>query len=169
MGDVKRAITISTMIAQQILPWLSVNAMAELSLNHHKRCNQYQLGLESVTSTASKNDMLTGDLGAKFGHSQYKQSYFGVTTDEKRQFRIPRLCAGFRHLRVFLERDVGSHFRQALGRPSRAGRHFLYRQKDRRPDCGAQIHAAALYRVELYVFDAARRLDIEHHFQSDSF
>lgn len=79
MGDVKGAITSGTTIAQQILPWLSVNAMAEFSLDHHRRGNQYQVGLESVTSTASKNDTLTGDLGAKFGDSQYNQSYFGVT------------------------------------------------------------------------------------------
>jgi outer membrane protein len=79
MGDVKGAITSGTTISQQILPWLSVNAMAEIGLDGHDRGNQYQVGLESVVSTVSKNDTLTTDFGAKFGDRQYNQSYFGVT------------------------------------------------------------------------------------------
>ena len=94
MGDVKGAITSGTTIAQQILPWLSVNAMAEFSLDHHRRGNQYQVGLESVTSTASKNDTFTGDLGAKFGDSQYNQSYFGVTATQSANSGFRAYSAG---------------------------------------------------------------------------
>ncbi|RXZ38180.1 MipA/OmpV family protein [Oxalobacteraceae bacterium CAVE-383] len=79
MGDVKGAVTSATTVAQQLLPWLSVNAMAELGLDGHKRGNQYQFGLESVVASASKQDTLTTDLGAKLGDRQYNQSYFGVT------------------------------------------------------------------------------------------
>jgi outer membrane protein len=82
MGDVKGAITSTTTISQQILPWLSVNAQAELGLDGHDRGNQYQFGLESVVSSASKNDTLTTDLGAKLGDRQYNQTYFGVTSSQ---------------------------------------------------------------------------------------
>jgi outer membrane protein len=79
MGDVKGTVTSATTISQLILPWLSVNAQAEIGLDGHDRGNQYQIGLESIVSTASKNNTLTTDFGAKLGDSQYNQTYFGVT------------------------------------------------------------------------------------------
>jgi outer membrane protein len=82
MGNVKGAITSTTTISQQILPWLSVNAQAEFGLDGHDRGNQYQFGLESAVSSASKIDTLTTDLGAKLGDRQYNQSYFGVTPEQ---------------------------------------------------------------------------------------
>jgi outer membrane protein len=79
MGDVKGAVTATTTVSQQLLPWLSVNAQAEFGLDGHDRGNQYQIGLESVVASASKDDTLTMDVGAKIGDRQYNQTYFGVT------------------------------------------------------------------------------------------
>lgn len=82
MGSVKGTVTNTVTLAQQIVPWLSVNAQAELGLDGHRRGNQYQLGLESVAYKRAA-DTLTLDLDAKIGDRQYNQTYFGVTTSQQ--------------------------------------------------------------------------------------
>ncbi|WP_236693350.1 MipA/OmpV family protein [Robbsia andropogonis] len=82
MGSVKGTVTNTVTVAQQIVPWLSVNAQAEFGLDGHRRGNQYQLGLESVAYKQGV-DTLTLDLNAKIGDSQYNQTYFGVTNAQQ--------------------------------------------------------------------------------------
>lgn len=89
MGDVKGTFTNTLTLSQQIVPWLSINAQAELGLDGHERGNQYQFGLESLAYHTA-TDALTLDLDAKMGDGGYNQTYFGVT-------RSQSLSSGFRH------------------------------------------------------------------------
>lgn len=94
MGAVKGTITSTLTVSQQIVPWLSVNAQAELGLDGHQRGNQYQLGLESVVFNTAK-DSITLDLDAKIGDSQYNQTYFGVTQAQNTSSGFARYEPGF--------------------------------------------------------------------------
>jgi outer membrane scaffolding protein for murein synthesis (MipA/OmpV family) len=82
MGSVKGTITNAITVSQQIVPWLSVNAQAELGLDGHRRGNQYQVGLESIAYKHGVNTV-TLDLNAKIGDRQYNQTYFGVTQSQQ--------------------------------------------------------------------------------------
>jgi outer membrane scaffolding protein for murein synthesis (MipA/OmpV family) len=83
MGEVKGTLTNAVTVAQGLATWFSVNAQAELALDGSQRGNQYQLGVESSFPLTPK-DAITLDLDAKFGDSQYNQSYFGVTPAQSR-------------------------------------------------------------------------------------
>lgn len=94
MGDVKGTITSTLTVSQQIFPWLSINAQAELGLDGHQRGNQYQFGLESIVFHNAK-DSLTLDLDAKMGDAQYNQTYFGVTQAQSTSSGYARYEPGF--------------------------------------------------------------------------
>ncbi|WDU64082.1 MipA/OmpV family protein [Pseudomonas poae] len=78
MGTVDGATVADLNVAQQILPWLSVNAEAELRVAGERRGNRFRLGVEGI-AYHSDSDSITVDLDAHAGNSQYNQTYFGVT------------------------------------------------------------------------------------------
>lgn len=78
MGTVGGATVADLNIAQQILPWLSVNAEAELRVAGERRGNRYRTGVEGI-AYHSDSDSVTLDLNAHSGDSRYNQTYFGVT------------------------------------------------------------------------------------------
>jgi len=93
MGDVKGALTNTVTVAQGLATWFSVNAQAELAVRASRRGNQYQLGVESSFPLTPK-DAITLDLDAKFGDSQYNQSYFGVTQAQSRNSGFTQFTPG---------------------------------------------------------------------------
>jgi len=94
MGDVKGTFTSTLTLSRQIVPWLSINAQAELGLDGHERGNQYQFGLESLAFHTAK-DSLTLDLDAKMGDGEYNQTYFGVTRAQSASSGFGRYSPGF--------------------------------------------------------------------------
>jgi outer membrane scaffolding protein for murein synthesis (MipA/OmpV family) len=92
LGEVKGTVTNVLTLAQQLTPWLQVNAQAEFGLDNG-RGNQYQAGLESVV-LKTPHDSITLDLDAKWGDGQYNRTYFGVTTAQSRSSGFARFEPG---------------------------------------------------------------------------
>ncbi|PHN61828.1 MipA/OmpV family protein [Pseudomonas viridiflava] len=78
MGTIGGSTVADLNVGQQILPWLSVGAEAELRLAGEQRGNRYRLGVEGI-AYHSDRDSVTVDLDAHAGDSRYNQTYFGVT------------------------------------------------------------------------------------------
>lgn len=78
MGDVPGSATWHTLIAQQILPSLSVSAEGDFALRDEARRNRVRLGLElNVVDTGQ--DRVAIGINTFYGNRQHNQSYFGVT------------------------------------------------------------------------------------------
>ncbi|MFE8646418.1 MipA/OmpV family protein [Sphingomonas sp. NCPPB 2930] len=79
MGDVKGAATANLFVAQQIAPWLSVNADAAVRLaDAQERGNRYRLGVTG-TVLQRQQDVVTVGANVHAGDQRYNQAYFGVT------------------------------------------------------------------------------------------
>ncbi|XAH22780.1 MipA/OmpV family protein [Xylophilus sp. GW821-FHT01B05] len=79
MGAVKGAATANLLVAQQIVPWLSVNAEAVIRLaDAQERGNRYRLGLTG-TVLQNQSDVVTLGANVHAGDRRYNQTYFGVT------------------------------------------------------------------------------------------
>jgi outer membrane protein len=78
MGTVKGATVGDFMVSQQLMPWLSVSAEAELRVAGEKRGNRYRLGFEGI-AYHSQTDTVTLDIDAHAGDGRYNQTYFGVS------------------------------------------------------------------------------------------
>ncbi|MFS2156117.1 MipA/OmpV family protein [Pseudomonas sp. Pseusp122] len=83
MGTVGGATVADFNVGQQILPWLSASAEAELRVAGERRGNRYRLGVEGI-AFHSDRDSLTLDLDAHAGDGRYNQTYFGVTRLQSR-------------------------------------------------------------------------------------
>ncbi|HBO3329435.1 MipA/OmpV family protein [Metapseudomonas otitidis] len=81
MGEVDGATVLNLAASQKILPWLAVNAQAELRTAGEKRGNRYRFGLES-TLVNSDHDTVSLTFDAHAGDGRFNQTYFGVTPEQ---------------------------------------------------------------------------------------
>lgn len=93
MGDVPGSITSRSMIAQQITPYLMLDAEAEIALKDGARRNAYRAGAK-FTLLQNDRDTLTMDLDAHWGDRRYNQAYFGVTEAQSAHSRFAAYDAG---------------------------------------------------------------------------
>lgn len=87
MGEVSGASVINLSASQQVLPWLSVYANAELRAAGEKRGNRYGIGIESALYS-SDHDAVFWNVEAHAGDSRYNQTYFGVTPEQSASSRF---------------------------------------------------------------------------------
>ncbi|MBI6731523.1 MipA/OmpV family protein [Pseudomonas amygdali] len=92
MGTVKGATVGDFMISQQLTPWLSASAEAELRVAGEKRGNRYRLGFEGI-AYHSQTDTVTLDIDAHAGDGRYNQSYFGVSPIQSQRTGFSRFTA----------------------------------------------------------------------------
>ncbi|MFK8397784.1 MipA/OmpV family protein [Pseudomonas sp. BGr12] len=86
MGEVGGATVLNLNASQEILPWLSINAKAELRTGGEKRGNRYRLGLET-TLYNSDHDTVSWNVDAHAGDGKFNQIYFGVTPEQSASSR----------------------------------------------------------------------------------
>lgn len=92
MGTVGGATLADLNVAQQLLPWLSVNAEAELRMAGERRGNRYRLGVEGIVFHTDY-DAVTVDLDAHAGDQRYNQTYFGVDAVQSQRSTLKRFSA----------------------------------------------------------------------------
>lgn len=92
MGEVSGATVLNLNASQEILPWLSVNAKAELRTAGEDRGNRYRLGLES-TLYSSDHDAVYWNVDVHAGDGKFNETYFGVTPEQGISSRYPSFKA----------------------------------------------------------------------------
>ncbi|MEQ4282249.1 MipA/OmpV family protein [Pseudomonas syringae] len=92
MGTVKGATVGDFMVSQQLMPWLSVSAEAELRVAGEQRGNRYRLGFEGI-AYHSQTDTVTLDIDAHAGDGRYNQTYFGVSPIQSQRTGFSRFNA----------------------------------------------------------------------------
>ncbi|RMV09317.1 MULTISPECIES: MipA/OmpV family protein [Pseudomonas syringae group] len=92
MGTVEGATVGDFMVSQQLAPWLSASAEAELRVAGEKRGNRYRLGFEGI-AYHSQTDTVTLDIDAHAGDSRYNQTYFGVSPMQSQRSGFSRFTA----------------------------------------------------------------------------
>jgi outer membrane protein len=92
MGTVKGATVGDFVVSQQLMPWLSVSAEAELRVAGEQRGNRYRLGFEGI-AYHSQTDTVTLDIDAHAGDGRYNQTYFGVSPIQSQRTGFSRFTA----------------------------------------------------------------------------
>ncbi|WP_419736116.1 MipA/OmpV family protein [Pseudomonas sp. COR18] len=92
MGSVAGATVADFTLAQQLLPWLSVSAEAELRTAGQKRGNRYRLGVEGIVYH-NPRDTVAVDIDAHAGDGRYNQTYFGVSSLQSQRSGFSRFQA----------------------------------------------------------------------------
>ncbi|AKF51022.1 Outer membrane protein V [Pseudomonas syringae pv. syringae HS191] len=92
MSTVKGATVGDFMVSQQLMPWLSVSAEAELRVAGEQRGNRYRLGFEGI-AYHSQSDTVTLDIDAHAGDGRYNQTYFGVSPIQSQRTGFSRFNA----------------------------------------------------------------------------
>ena len=99
MGNVKPSLTGTVLVAQEITPWLSINAQADLRLAGQKgRGNNYRVGVEvnPIPMLDSDKKRLTVGMNAHGGSRGYNKTYYGVSAEQslKSGFKPHEMKAG---------------------------------------------------------------------------
>jgi len=92
MGSVAGATVADFTLAQQLLPWLSASAEAELRTAGQKRGNRYRLGVEGIVYH-NLRDTIAVDVDAHAGDGRYNQTYFGVSPLQSQRSGFSRFQA----------------------------------------------------------------------------